>query len=277
MCQHRGRGRMGNRRSTSSRGTRPAPRRLSGRPARVGSRDRWYRDRRVGEPHRAVQRQGRVWVRALLKAGSSRQSPSRGERLGVPVLRASGLSGLVRCLSLLSTSRAAHTPVGGAVRGSQPPTTCLSAPGRHGGGLSHPATCIGLRCTPEARTSRTNRFGQRPVRPHTPNRDGTPLRRGRASFITVVHPRFLNLGAYRDRRPRVGPARSLFSSQGPGSPKKGLSMEVVQCVRLHRPEPVSVELRAPPSGRLPKLVRTSSLQLVRTSVKWFLLACQFWP
>lgn len=38
-------------------------------------------------------------------------------------------------------------------------------------------------------------------------------RRRRTSSITAAHPRTLALGTYRDRRSRVSPARSLFSSQ----------------------------------------------------------------
>lgn len=52
------------------------------------------------------------------------------------------------------------------------------------------------------------------VLPHTRSPGGAcQARRGRASFITAVCPRTLALGTYRDRRSRVGSARSLFSFQ----------------------------------------------------------------
>lgn len=129
-----------------------------------------------------------------------------------PVLRASGLSGLVRCFV-----SAQHKQGGGprsGVAGSLPPAT---SPGHLGGGLSHPATCFGtpLACSERRPAVRIGLVSARPS-PH-PARGGTPLRRGRAR-VAVAYPPVSQPRHHHDRRPRVGPARSLFRYQGTALP-----------------------------------------------------------
>lgn len=78
-----------------------------------------------------------------------------------------------------------------------PPTT---SPGRRGGGLLISATCVGALA----------------VLPHTQPGGACQARKGEAPSIPAVCPRTLVLDTCRNRRSRVSPARSVFSSSQRG-------------------------------------------------------------
>lgn len=96
-------------------------------------------------------------------------------------------------------SRAA-TPAGAPRSGAL--LVCLACRRRH-----HPVVAGAVSLLPP------RALGPRCTSPHPKPGGACQARRGRATFIAVVCPRTLALGTCHDRRSRVSPARSLFSSQ----------------------------------------------------------------
>lgn len=190
----------------------------------------------TGQVQRRVDEQPRT--RRATTARGWRRAPGAvitGKATRVEVARPTGVRSVGPGPVLpLCSAQAGRRPHRG-LRGSLPPAT---SPGRLGGGLSHPATCIGTPLVSRL-TSQPYESAWSALRPSPhPARGGTPLRRGRASSVAVVHPRPLGLGAYRDRRPRVGPARSLFSYQGtvlPWPAPAGIDFRTHLC-RSEQPE-----------------------------------------
>lgn len=136
----------------------------------------------------------------------SHRPPRCGRDTASPAVHCRGLLvpsrlNRVRHRHCSDASRAA--PPGGARKGRSPELVDLACRRRR-----HPVVSGAVSLLPPRAS------GPRCPSPH-PNPGGAcQALRGRATSITSVCPRTLALGTCRDRRSRVSPARSLFSSQG---------------------------------------------------------------